>query len=246
MRDFSLGMHLDPSDFLKASDQIEREQLPMATAWALNDTAQEVLEHVQNKMEVVFDEPTRFTKNAFHVWRATKTNLTARVQERPSVGSKHFLKVQERGGRRPKTGLERMLSSSLAYDGLLTAVVPAAGAKRNKFGNWAPGQRNQAISAIKGWSEAGYKANVTKDSRARNKGRAAYFVPRPSSSLSPGIYKRTGSKKREKIVKVAHFLDSLPRYSARLGFYDGADQVFDRRFGPNFKRAFEKAMATRR
>jgi hypothetical protein len=246
MNGFELGLHLDLSDFLKANDEIERKQLPMATAWALNDTAQEVLEHVQQRMEVVFDEPTRFAKNAFHVWRAKKTDLTAKVQERPSVGSKHFLKVQERGGRRPKTGLERMLSASLAYDGILAAVVPAAGAKLNRHGNWAPGQRNQAISAIKGWSETGYKANATKDSKARNRSRAAYFVPRSGSKLSPGIYKRTGRGMREKVVKIAHFLDSLPNYTERLGFYDGTEEVFDRRFVPNFKRAFEKAMETRR
>jgi hypothetical protein len=246
MSGLDLSLHMDTGDFIKGADEIQRKQLPMATAWALNDTAKEVLEHIQNRMETVFDEPTRFTKNAFHVWRAKKTNLVATVQERPSVGSKHYLKVQERGGRRPKTGLERMLSSSLAYDGVLAAVVPAKGAKRNRFGNWAPGERNQAISAIKGWSETGYKANATKDSKARNRSRAAYFVPRKGSKLSPGIYKRTGRGKREKVVKVAHFLDSLPSYSGRLGFHDGAEQVFETRFPMNFKRAFEKAMATRR
>jgi len=243
---FDLGLHLDTSDYLKGKNAIERTQLPIATMWALNDTAQEVLEHVQNRMEVVFDRPTRFSKNAFQVWRAKKGNLTASVQERPSVGRKHFLKVQERGGQRPTTGLERMLSSSLAYDGVLSAIVPAKGAKLNQFGNWAPGQRNQAISGVKGWSEVGYKANTTKESRARRQSRAAYFVPKKGSRLSAGIYKRTGKGQREKIVKVAHFLDRLPRYGARLKFHGGAQEVFDQRFGPNFRRAFEKAMATRR
>ncbi|AUR01987.1 hypothetical protein [Phaeobacter inhibens] len=246
MSGLDLSLHMDTSDFIKGADEIQRKQLPMATAWALNDTAQDVLEHIQHRMEVVFDEPTRFTKNAFHVWRAKKSNLVAKVQERPSVGSKHYLKVQERGGRRPKTGLERMLSSSLAYDGILAAIAPAAGAKRNRFGNWAPGQRNQAISAIKGWSETGYKANATKGSAARNRSRAAYFVPQKSSNLTPGIYKRTGRGKREKIVKIAHFLDSLPSYSERLGFHDGAEQVFESQFPMHFRRAFKKAMSTRR
>jgi hypothetical protein len=246
MSGLDLSLHIDTGDFVKGITEIERKQLPMATAWALNNTAQEVLEHIQTRMETVFEDPTRFTKNAFHVWRAKKTNLVAAVQERPSVGSRHYLKVQERGGRRPKTGLERMLSASLAYDGILAAVVPASGAKRNRFGNWAPGQRNQAISAIKGWREAGYKANTTKDSKARHRSRAAYFVPQKGSKLSPGIYKRTGRGKREKVVKVAHFLDSMPSYSERLGFHDGAEQVFAARFPINFRRAFKKAMETRR
>ena len=246
MSGFDLGLDLDISDFVKVNDEIERKQLPMATAWALNDTAKEVLEHVQNQMEVVFDQPTRFTKNAFHIWYAKKTDLTAKVQERPSVGKKHYLKVQEHGGRRPKTGLERMLTSALAYDGILTVVVPAAGARLNRFGNWSPGERNQAISAIRGWREVGYNANATKESKARNRSRAAYFVPKSGSRLSPGIYKRTGKGKREKVTKIAHFLETLPNYSERLGFYDGAEDVYDRRIGPNFRRAFQKAMATRR
>ena len=147
---FDPSLHIDASDFIKGVNEIERKQLPMATAWALNDTAKEVLEHIQTGMETVFDDPTPFTKNAFHVWRAKKTNLVATVQERPSVGDRHYLKVQERGGRRPNTGLERMLSSSLAYDGVLAAVVPAKGAKRNRFGNWAPGERNQATLGHQG------------------------------------------------------------------------------------------------
>jgi hypothetical protein len=246
MNGFDFGLDLNISDFINVNDEIARKQLPIAEVWALNDTAKEVLEHVQNRMEVVFDQPTRFAKNAFMVWRATKAEPTAKVQERPSVGKKHFLKVQEHGGRRPKTGLERMLTSSLAYDGLLTAVVPAAGAKLNKFGNWSPGQRNQAISAIKGWREVGYTANATKESKARNRSRAAYFVPQSGARLTPGIYKRTGKGKREKVTKIAHFLDTLPSYSERLGFYDGAEEVYHQRIGPNFRKAFEKAMATRR
>lgn len=246
MNDFLFGLKLDVTDLIKTNDEIERKQLPIATAWALNDTAKDCLEHVQNRMEVVFDQPTRFTKNAFHIVYAKKSKPEAKVQERHSVGKKHYLKVQEHGGRRPKTGLERMLTSSLAYDGVLTAVAPAKGAKLNKFGNWSPGQRNQAVSAIKGWRETGYTANATKQSKSRNRSRAAYFVPKSSSRLSAGIYKRTGKGKREKIVKVANFLDSLPSYSERLGFYDGVDEVFDRQFAPNFRRAFKRAMDTRR
>lgn len=242
-----LNLQIDDRDFIKTTNHIVRSQLPQASVWALNDTAQDILEHVQKNMEVRFDRPTRFTKNAFMVWRANKRTLSAEVRERPSVGARHYLKVQERGGVRPETGLERMLKSSLAYDGIIAAVVPAAGARLNSFGNWSPGERNQAVSAVKGWREAGYSANQTAASAKRSKGRrAAYFVPKVNSKLSAGIWKRTGSGKREKITKVAHFLGGAPQYRERLRFFDGAEEIFKARFEVNFRRALEKALATRR
>lgn len=238
---------LDASDFLRNIRVVERSQLPQATVWALNDTAQDILSHVQERMDVVFDRPTRFTKNALMVWRATKRTMRAEVKERPSVGRRHYLKVQEGGGARPQTGLERMLTSTLAWGGVLGAVVPAAGAKLNAHGNWSPGERNQAISAIQGWREVGYSANTTAASAKRKKGRrAAYFVPRQGGKLSPGIWKRTGKGKSERISKVAHFVSSAPVYRERLGFYDGAETVFADRFPVNFERAFARALATRR
>lgn len=243
MADFSL--QIDVKDFLRATTEVERKQLPFAAAQALNATAQDVLEHVQNRMEVVFDRPTRFTKNAFMVWRANKRTLEAKVQERPSVGSKHYLKVQETGGARPATGMEKMLRSALAYNGVLSALVPAEGAKLDRYGNWSSGERNQALSAINGWREAGYKANSTDASRKRAKGRAAYFVGGTKNG-SPGIYKRTGTGKREKVTKVAHFVDGAPSYRKRLGFLDGAQEVFAARFEKNFAAAFQRALATAR
>lgn len=246
MSGFKADMALDAGNFYERLDDIEKEQMPQATVWALNDTANDILEHVQDRMEIVFDRPTRFTKNAFMVWRAKKNTLEAKVQERPSVGSRHYLKVQETGGARPKTGLERMLSGSLAYDGVMAALVPAAGARLDRFGNWSKGQRNQAISGIRAWGETGYSANATNASQARNRGRAGYFVPKSGGRLSPGIWKRTGKGKREKLTKVAHFLDYMPRYTERLEFLEGAEEIFDRRFATHFDAAFRKAMQTAR
>lgn len=86
-----------------------------ATVFALNDTAADILKETQENMQRRFDRPTRFTLNAFMVWRANvrDENPYAEVRERPSVGKRHLLKVQERGGRRPQTGLERAISAAM-------------------------------------------------------------------------------------------------------------------------------------
>lgn len=236
-----LNMHFDPKDFERGLSDVEKRQLPVATMWALNDTAKDVLVHMQGRMGVVFDNPTRFAKNAFMVWRANKSTLTAEVKERPSVGSRHFLKVQERGGARPQTGLERLMKSRLSYDGNITAIVPASGAKLNSYGNWSPGERNKVLSAVQAQGDG--RANTTAASRARKKSRIGYFVPKAGGALSPGVWKRDG---KNRVSKILHFTTAMPAYSKRLGFYDGAQEVYDAQFPIRFTDAFQRAMETAR
>lgn len=237
-----LKLDIDVDDLARGLNAVERKQLPIATVWGLNDTAKDVLDHMQDRMTVVFDRPTRFAKNAFMVWRANKATMTAEVKERLSVEDRHFLKVQERGGARGKTGLERLIDSRLPYDGQILAVVPAAGAKLNAYGNWSPGEQKKVLSAVQ--SQRDVSTNSTAASKARNKTRVGYFVPRAGSKLSPGVWKRSG--KKGSLSKILHFTTAMPTYDKRLGFYDGAEDVFAARFPVNFARAFQKAMDTAR
>ncbi|RWR31378.1 hypothetical protein D2T31_04930 [Sinirhodobacter populi] len=220
--------------------QLRDRDARIAITWALNDTATEVLSHVQNNMEQVFDRPTRFTLNAFTVRGARPSSLEAIVQERPSVGSRHYLKVEEAGGARPQTGVERNLNGRLAYSGIIEAAVPAAGAKLDAYGNWSRGERNQVLSAVQAQNEA--SSNTTEASRKRNRKRAGYFVPRPGSKLSPGIWKRAANGD---LSKVLHFTDAVPRYRPRLKFYEGAEEVYDRSFPRHLARTLAKMVAKR-
>jgi hypothetical protein len=236
-----LFMPMDTSDFTKHLNDVQRRQVPQATVWALNDAATDVLDHMQTRMDSVFDRPTRFARNAFMVWRANKSTLTAEVKERPSVGARHFLKVQEQGGARSNTGLEKLMQSRVSFGGDIQAVVPASGAKLNAFGNWSPGERNRVLSAIQSQRET--STNTTKDSGKRHSKRAGYFVPRAGSKLSPGVWKRQGKKS---LTKVLHFTTAMPTYRKRLGFYDGAEEVFETKFPIHFERTLARALATAR
>lgn len=236
-----VSMTINMDDLERGLSNVERKQLPQAMVWALNDTAADVLDHMRGRMDRVFDRPTRFAHNAFMVWRANKSTLTAEVKERPSVSSRHFLKVQESGGARPSTGLEKLIKSRVAFEGDVQAVVPAKGARTNAFGNWSPGERNQVLSAIQAQRDSA--ANTSEASTKRRKGRAGYFVPRPGSNLSPGVWKRHGKKR---ITKVLHFTTAMPVYRERLGFYDGAQDVYEVQFPIHFSEAFARAMATAR
>ncbi|SIS98357.1 hypothetical protein [Paracoccus saliphilus] len=203
-----------------------------AAVWALNDTADDVLKHVQGRMDQVFDRPTQFTKNAFMVWRAKPSLLEAKVMERPSVGRRHYLKVEEFGGKRGQTGLEALLSSRLGHDGKISAAVPAAGAKLNAYGNWSPSERNQALAAVSRQAPA---AAATGGTRRRR--RAGYFLPAASSRLSSGIWKRNPDGS---IKKVLHFTTAVPEYRQRLGFFDGTEAVSARRLPVHLQRTIAK------
>ncbi|SDX92106.1 hypothetical protein SAMN04488238_14316, partial [Roseicitreum antarcticum] len=73
----SMMMRLDATDFIRRSGAFVDRQLPQIEVWALNWTADDALAAVQDKMKVEFDRPTRWTLNAFQVWRATKSKRVA-------------------------------------------------------------------------------------------------------------------------------------------------------------------------
>ena len=211
-----------------------RNDLPEITAMALNDVAYDGLDAVKTEMQVKFDRPTRFTLNAFMVWRANAQTLTAIVQEKNSVGSRHYLKVQQSGGARPQTGFERALTQRLAYGGQIVAVTPAAGARLDASGNWSSGQRNQVMSDIK--VQRDKAANSTAASRARKKRTAVYFVPKPGSGLSPGVYMRTANE----VIKVLHFTRSQPNYTKRIDF----DETVERKTRTTYEDHFNRRLTT--
>lgn len=222
--------------------RLARDQVPFATAMALNDTAADALEAVKEEMAQVFDRPTRWTLNAFMVWRADKRTLKAAVKERPSVGPRHYLKVQGTGGVRPATGIEGALRSRAAYAGRIGSVAPAKGARLDAHGNWSSGERNQALSGIKAQRDP--TANTTARSKAltKNKGRATYFVPKPGSGLAPGIWKREGKQ----VVKVLHFSEAGASYRKRIDWRETVERRAAQVYLGHFRRRLDQAIRTAR
>lgn len=235
-----LKFTIDHDDIDAAFKQLSGRDLAIAASWALNDTAADVLKFVQDRMDDVFDRPTRFTKNAFSVKGARPAKLEASVEERPSVGKRHYLKVQEHGGRRGQTGLEALLGSRLAYDGIISAVTPAGGAKLDAYGNWSRGERNQALSAVQAQRDS--STNTTKAARSRKRKRAGFFVPKAESKLSAGIWKRDPDGS---ISKVLHFTNTMPSYDKQLGFFEGAAKIYADKLPEHMRRTFMKMIERR-
>lgn len=240
----SFDVKADAAGVLKNLDALIRDQLPQATAWALNDTAYDGFRALQAEMVKVFDRPTAWTLNAFMVWRADKRTLTATVRERPSVGSRHYLKVQGKGGVRPSTGLESLLRSRVATGTDIVTATPGRGAKLDAFGNWSRGEMNQALSGIKAQRDATANTTAASKKRSRARGRAAYFVPKPGSKLSPGIYRRDGAKGAP--VKVLNFSSRGASYGQRIDYLAVVQAKASQVYAHNFDVALAKALATAR
>lgn len=232
-----INITVDDRQLRKNMRNLAEREVRWAAKFALDNTAADVLAHVQARMDQVFDRPTRFTKNAFMVKKAHTRTLEAQVTERPSVGRRHYLKVQEFGGRRNQTGLEGLLNARIAPDGGMSAATPASAARLNAHGNWMTGERNQALAAVQAQRDAS-PVNA-RGGRRKSRKRAGFFVPRAGSKLSPGIWKRNADGS---IQKVLHFTRAMPVYDERLGFFDGAEQVWGDRLPEHLRRTIARAV----
>lgn len=228
-------------------DEVAQLQVPWAMVLTLNEMAGEVLKGVQDDMDKHFDRPTRWTKNAFRIVRANKRTLSAEVKPKDVVGSKHYLKVEEAGGQRPQTGIDKNFAARAPFEGIIAAVIPATGgpfeaAKLDAFGNWSNGERNQVMSTLKVGRDVGYTSNATEASNKRRvrRGGASYFIPK--HGLAPGVYRR--NKPGDIPVRVLKFAASVPTYKKRLGFIDGAQERVVKTFAERYARHLAAAIAT--
>ncbi|MBN8294968.1 hypothetical protein JI664_23580 [Rhodobacter sp. NTK016B] len=238
-------MALDASDFLKRTGDLLQRQLPQIEVWALNWTADDALDALKDRMQVQFDRPTRWTLGAFQVWRATKADRTAKVQEKPSVGRRHYLKVQNQGGGRPQTGIEKLIDQHVVSAQILRTAIPATGgpfegARLDAYGNWSRGERNQVLSQLQ--AQRDDAANTTQRSARRARNRARYFVPK--HGLAPGVYRRNAPD--DIPVRVLKFSDKVPTYTPVLQFEGTVAAIYRDRLGVNLRRAFDRALATSR
>lgn len=239
-----LGLDIRP--LLQRLTSLEQRQVPWAQVVAVNETAPKVVEAIKRRLPVVFDRPTRFTQNAFHVApRATKSKPEAVVGEKPVQTRKHYLKVQTQGGLRGQTGFEKALTNRASVQGPVRSIIPATGsafdaAKLDSYGNWSTGQRNQVMSAL--GVQRDTAANATKASAKRKKGRASYFIP--TRGLAPGVYMR--KKAGDIPVRILKLSDKVPNYKPRFDFISTALPAYRGAIGPAFERALAAAIKSAR
>jgi predicted HicB family RNase H-like nuclease len=208
-----------------------QRQIPFAASKALNRTGVELLAWNKIQMRKRFDNPVRYTVNAFRLVRSKKSNLVAEVRRKDRAAGKHYLEVQQDGGQRPQKGFERKGDFQKSYKGQVRAVLPT---KRtaNRGSNVSMAWVKKALAGI----------NQSKSSESYPR----YFVAEPGTgkNRAGGIY-RVNAKKG-KPQKLFTILDRMPRYNKRLPFTEYMTKQAKLSFPKNFRRELRQALRTAR
>lgn len=253
---------VDSASEIKRLQKIER-QIPYATSVALNKTAYVMRDRLKEKITQVFDRPTPYTQRALWVRKANKNRLEAEVKLKDFGGkgtaATKYLWPQVHGGKRQQKRYEKALSRV----GPTGYYVPAGGAKIDAYGNMSRGEIVKLMSYLEAFSEQGFRANSTPNTRARMaRNRVGkhgykqingvqYFFSRGKGSMSgnreqtltAGVWAKKGIHGVD--VKPVLFLTKNdPSYMPLLPFYETAEEVYSKHFESEYRTALDLAIST--
>lgn len=250
-----IDVSADISRALQKLRNIAENQVPYATALALNKTAEAVKVAEIKEMKDVFDRPTPITLDSLFVKRATKSQLTATIGIKDFMGkgtpASKWLAAQIKGGSRHLKKFEKALQSVGALPPGYFAV-PGSACKLDQYGNIPGSLITQLLSYFSAFPEMGYRANMTAKRRAAlAKGKKGsqgviYFVGQPADGKLPlGIWARYtfhgGSAVKPVLIFVRH-----AQFQKLLDFEYVATKTVEKEFPSQFRAAIAEAMRTAR
>jgi len=226
----------------RMSNMVAR-QMPFAISKALNDTAKSLVAKNKQDMGRIFDRPVPWTLNAFTYKPARKYENTVTIRRKDMQRKRHYLEVQNEGGLRGQTGMERAFQMNLPYGGILQHVTPTKATRLNKHGNMSPGFRNQMMSAMRVSSDPKMRSPVKGQTRS---GGAKYFVPNIDHPLGQGskagVYQRMS---KGRLRKVLNFIDRGIAYRPKLRFEERmalyGSNIYKKRLSASLKYAMATA-----
>lgn len=206
---------------IKLLDRLS-QQFPFAAAKALTTTVQDIAKAMPEQTQRTFEGgAVQFTKAAFTIKRAEKTDLTAMVKIKPRQAE--YLRYQIEGGlRRPKRVALR-----------LPSVV-----EKTPEGNLPAGLIRQLVARAK----AGKSATKRQSERFKISHKVDLFYGDPKDGRPAGIYKRAG----ERLIPIVVFPRQSARYERKFDFFGIATRVADKRFPINYANAWALAVRTAR
>jgi len=204
------------SKFAKAIDAFGRDQIPFATAMALNDTAKDVRGKIINDTwpSEITQRNERFMKAALtpiskrnsDVW-ATKRNLRAVVGTTRTKMQRDYLQRLTEGGTKTPRG------SNLA--------IPS---------------RDNTVTRLGG---GGIKKADRPRQLLRRKG---VFIQKLVRSGDMAILRRVGKERYP--LQMLYLLEPSGQIKKQFDFYEDANTTARRAFGKNFAHSFKRAKAT--
>jgi hypothetical protein len=207
-----------------------REQVPFATAQAINATAARVKATETENIRKTFKSPTPFTQNSVAVKRATKGNPTAIVYVK-DIAAK-YLKPYETGGVHVLPGKALLDPKNIAlnaYGQLPRGTIEKLKGRPDVFIGAVRLKNGETINGI--WQRPTDTKRVTLlNGRGKRLGKLNRL-------------KRTDENPRGKLKLLIRFGDALP-VQKQLNYGRHAQAVVNRYLAYDFEVALQKAMAS--
>lgn len=178
-------------DFERGLSRMAREQVPFATAMALNDTAEDVQDAWLKHLDRRLDRPTPFTRRGIYRRRASKRRLTAEIGFKPVQAG--YLRLQAEGGSRlPEK----------------RAILIPVQQRLNRYGNMPKGAVKRVLARDDTFSGKvrGVAGIWKRPAKSRRKGAMKLLVAfQPKVRYQPRLDLRRAAEGRARTVFPSHF-----------------------------------------
>ena len=231
---FRLEVKSDYREVERMLTDVQRKQLPFATARAMTKTAQDVQQATIDEMKRVLDRPKRFTLKSTYVKPAKKHDLEARVglkdfAPKGTAADKYLSPQIEGGARSPKRFEMALRHARVLPPGMF--AVPSKTMRLDRYGNVSKGMQTKILSVLKA------SPDPMQNSTARTKKvKLVYFVARIKGAH--GIWQRMAGRK----VKLLFVFVKAPRYRKRFDFHGVASRTANKWFEHRFNDSLAKAL----
>ena len=199
---------------------VQRNQLPFATARALTRTAQDVQAEVPRMLESVLDKPKPFTLRSTYIRRADKRTFPIQSE----VGFKRkqaaYLSALLTGGAR------RIKPAEAKFRG--RQIVPGPAAPIDQYGNVRKTDMLRILRAA-GNGGRGWKGGTVFVGKGR------------SGRLPDGVWQIDGRR-----IAALFFFTDAQQYDKTIPFIETGRRVVRERFALNFRDSMRLALATAR
>ena len=243
-----ITIEFDANKIVGKLSMLAEQQLPIAAATALNQTAFKLREELQEEARLTFKNASPFTINSFLYRKATPDKLQAEVfirDEAPKGNApSDYLAPHIYGTQAFRTRFQRGLSnvrdpsrlaggsSILAPNRIMVPTQSPGGVRFNQSGNMTPGQYEQIFTYLRDTDST--RTAGTGRRKAKKAGFAYFYMNRPMVderrnlvSHKPGIFMRRGG--RLPLMRVMTEINT-PTYSPKFKFFETGSRVIASEF----------------
>lgn len=232
---------------------LQKEQIPYATALAINESLKKAAPAVKAEMQQVFDRPTPWTLNSYRILKYAQKRAPTGVvgfKDMENIGGRgtpagKYLQPQMAGGPRPAKGLELLLRAR-GILGNNEFLVPSKFMKLDQYGNVSRGTVQKILANLQATRDV-YSRTPSGGARGGKK-KAEFFFTRKGvrGQRHTMIWQTFGAKGKHNAVPALIVVKAAPQYRKRFDQQAVVERVVAQSFPVEFDNAMIKALATSR